>query len=248
MVFAREWGGKALALALVPAREAPIAQVSVLGGQGAGVSGLRVRVNGRPAQACGQGCYRTTIARRARAVAVEGPGVVWHVPLPSAWPPADATGLVRRAAAVWRSLRSLSFRERLASDATHVVTSTWRTEAPDRVAYDVAGGWSGIVVGAKRWDRAPGADRWAESPQTPLTQPLPPWVRIQDARVLGATRVGGRAAWRVSFFDPGTPAWFTIAVDRTTYRTLETRMITTAHFMHDVYGRFNATPPIAPPG
>jgi hypothetical protein len=144
-------------------------------------------------------------------------------------------------------LESVTFRERLASDATHVVLSTWRAQAPDRVAYDVVGGWSGIVVGSKRWDRAPGAGRWAESPQAPLTQPQPPWVRIQNARLLGRTHVSGRTAWRISFFDPGTPAWFTIAVDPATYRTLETQMITTAHFMRDVYGRFDATPPITPP-
>lgn len=220
----------------------------MLGGQGTGVSGLPVAVNGTPAHECGQGCYRATLARLSHTVSVRAPGVLWRVALPGSWPPRDATSLVRRAAAVWRSLQSVAFRERLASDATHVVQSTWRTQAPDRVAYDVVGGWSGIVVGAKRWDRAPGASRWAESAQTRLTQPLPPWVGIEDARILGATRVSGRPAWRISFFDPGTPAWFTIAVDRTTYHTLETRMITTAHFMRDVYGRFDTAPPIAPPG
>jgi hypothetical protein len=53
--------------------------------------------------------------------------------------------------------------------------------------------------------------------------------------------------WTISFFDPGTPAWFTVSIDRQTSRTLQSMMITTAHFMHDVYGAFNATPAIAPP-
>jgi hypothetical protein len=53
--------------------------------------------------------------------------------------------------------------------------------------------------------------------------------------------------WNITFFDPGTPAWFAVAVDRKTYRTLQSQMITTAHFMHDVYSSFNSTPPISPP-
>jgi hypothetical protein len=58
----------------------------------------------------------------------------------------------------------------------------------------------------------------------------------------------GRSVWLVSFFDPGTPAWFNVALDRQTLRTLDLRMVTTAHFMHDVYSSFNTTPAVLPPG
>jgi hypothetical protein len=51
----------------------------------------------------------------------------------------------------------------------------------------------------------------------------------------------------VSFFDPGIPAWFTLTVDKQTSRTLDSQMVATAHFMHDVYGAFNRTPVIVPP-
>jgi hypothetical protein len=51
----------------------------------------------------------------------------------------------------------------------------------------------------------------------------------------------------VSFFDPKTPAWFTVVLDRQTLRTLDLRMVTTAHFMHQVYGAFDATPAIRMP-
>ena len=81
----------------------------------------------------------------------------WHVALPAAWPPPDGAALLARAGAVWRSLRSLSFTESLASGTGHVARSTWRVQAPDRVAYQVKGGWAGIVVGGKRWDKEPGA-------------------------------------------------------------------------------------------
>jgi hypothetical protein len=51
--------------------------------------------------------------------------------------------------------------------------------------------------------------------------------------------VRGDRAWRITFFDPRTPAWFTVVLDKKTLRTLDLRMVTTAHFMHDVYGPFN---------
>jgi hypothetical protein len=188
-----------------------------------------------------------TLAGAPRTVELRVRATSWTVRLPARWPPPNATALVHRASATWRSLQSLTFSERLASDATHAVTSVWRIEGPDRAAYQVSKGWGGVVVGDKRWDRAPGSQRWVESPQTPLTQPTPPWVGTTDAHVLGTDTVSGRPVWRISFFDPGTPAWFEIAVDRSTYRTVESRMITTAHFMHDVYGRFNSTPAIVPP-
>jgi hypothetical protein len=177
-----------------------------------------------------------------------GPNAVrWRVALPAPWPPADATALVLRAGRVWRSLRSLSYHETLASSPRAGVESSWRIEAPDRVAYTVVGEGGGVIIGARRWDQRTSNGPWVESPQTRLTQPLPAWSLIADAHVLGTSTVQGRSAWLVSFFDPGTPAWFEAAIDLTTMHTLETHMVTTAHFMRDTYGAFNATPPIAPP-
>jgi hypothetical protein len=167
--------------------------------------------------------------------------------LPTTWPPPDASALLAHAEAVWRSLRSVSLSERLASGTDHVAQSTWRIQAPNRIAYQVKGGWAGIVVGATRWDKAPGAKHWVSSSQTPLTQPEPGWVKVTDAHVLGSTTVRGRPAWRVSFFDPGTPGWFTVLVDKALLRVYQVRMTATAHFMRDDYGSFNTTPAIVPP-
>jgi hypothetical protein len=222
-------------------------QASVLGPQGAGVSGLDVSLNGQRASECGPGCYRATVAGTPTKVEVRVRSTRWHVSLPAVWPPRDASTLLARAGRAWRSLRSLTFREALASDSSHVVTSIWRIEAPGSIAYQVQGGWAGIVVGSRRWDRSPTSTHWVSSPQSPLTQPVPSWVRVTDAHVLGTTVVDGRPAWRISFFDPSTPAWFTVAIDRQTFRTLDSRMTATAHFMHDVYGSFNTTPAIRPP-
>jgi hypothetical protein len=163
------------------------------------------------------------------------------------WPPRDATALVARADRAWRSLHSLTFRERLASGTGQAVVSTWRVQAPNRLAYDVVDGWSGVVIAARRWDRGPGAKHWTESAQTPLHQPVPFWVSVRDAHVLGNLTAGGRAAVRVSFYDPGSHAWFTLVLDRKNFRTLESHMVTNAHFMHDVYRSFDSTPPIVAP-
>src|SRR5256885_323163 len=130
------------------------------------------------------------------------------VATPQRWPAAAGSALMARAGRVWRSLRTLSFREQLASDATHSVTSVWRAAAPDRIAYTVTKGYSSVVIGGRRWDRAPGGP-WVESSQTaPIHQPVPFWVSVANAHVLDSVRLRGRDVWRVSFFDPGTPGWF----------------------------------------
>jgi hypothetical protein len=233
VVFAREDGPYALALAVLPGR----AQVSVVGPRGTGVDGLSFRIDGAAAQRCGAGCYA---APATPPVDVRVGSTTWRVDVPASAP--DATAIVALAGRVWRSLRSLAFSERLASDAKHAVESTWRVAAPNRLAYHVAGGYDGVIVGARRWDRAPGG-RWVESPQTPVRQPVPVWQSAVDAHVVSQTG----ATARITFFDPRTPAWFEIAVDLRTMRTFDMRMTTTAHFMHETYRSFDAAAPIVPP-
>ena len=255
-VFSREDGADTLALGVVPRGSSLLAQVSVLGSQGEGVRGLAVRftVQGaeKPGAACGPGCYRATLpllgAPASVDVDVRGGAATtrWRVAMPAQWPPADGSALMAQAGRTWRSLRSLSYEEHLASDATHEVTSSWQIVAPDRVAYRVVGGDDSVIIGGRRWDKAPGG-RWVESPQLPVAQPVPFWVSVTDAHVLGTSTVDGRRVSVVSFFDPGTPAWFEAEVDAATARTLSLRMMTTAHFMHDVYGSFDAATSITAP-
>jgi hypothetical protein len=256
VVYSRRLGSDALALGVVGRPASVLAQASVVGPQGRGVSGLSVTfvVQGatKSATACGAGCYRATLATKGRPASVDvvlhgGVSAHWRVALPATWPPPDGAVLLARARAVWRSLRSLSFSENLASGSGHVALSRWRVQAPDRVAYQVKDGWAGIVVGDTRWDRGPGAKRWVSSPQSRLTQPIPGWVKVTDAHVLGSATVRGRPAWRVSFYDPGTPGWFTVLVDKTSLRVYQVRMTATAHFMRDDYRAFNTTPAIQPP-
>ena len=100
----------------------------------------------RRARTCGAGCYRATLPL-PRAVDVRVGTAHWLVRLPASWPPRDASALVARATHVWRSLRTLAFYDRLASDPAHVVVSTWRAEAPDRLAYRIKGGYAAVIVG-----------------------------------------------------------------------------------------------------
>lgn len=233
VVFAREDGPYALAVAVLPGR----AQVSVVGQQGKGVPGLAVMIDGAAAESCGLGCYG---GPATPPVDIRVGAVAWHVDVPPRAP--DASALVARAARTWRALRSIAFTDRLASDASHAVASTWRAQAPDRLFFHVESGYDGVIIGSRRWDRAPGG-RWIESPQTPVRQPAPLWQSAVDAHVVGQTGT----AWRITFFDPRTPAWFAITVDKRTLHTLDLRMTTTAHFMHETYRAFDAAAPIVPP-
>jgi hypothetical protein len=256
VVFSRQDRGRVLALGVLPERAGVFARVSVLGQQGLGVRGLHVRVAAggaaRTAAPCGPGCYQARLpvaAPRSVEVAVAGPErtTPWRVLLPARWPSPAATKLMRRAERVWRRLRSVTIRDRLASDATHAVTTTWRMVAPDRVAYDVEGGGSAVIIGGRRWDRQAGGV-WTLSTQSPvLRQPVPFWVGVSNAHLLGSTAIDGRPAWRVSFYDPRSPAWFEVAIEKRTGHTLDLRMNAAAHFMHERYGSFDEPLRILPP-
>jgi hypothetical protein len=170
----------------------------------------------------------------------------WNVALPRRWPAQDASALLGRASRVWRKLHSLRFSEHLASDPTHSVDSDWQIVAPDRLAYQVHGEGQAVIVGLQRWDRQKGS-AWVESSSLRLQQPQPSWVEARNAHVVGTDTLRGHPVWRVSFYDPRTPGWFIVAIDRTSYRTLDVHMYATAHFMHDSYGSFNTSIKIAPP-
>jgi hypothetical protein len=236
VVLAREAGPYALALARSPKS----VQVSVVGQQGSGVRGLPVSVDGVRASECGAGCYSAPVSAPALTVRV-GPKR-WHVTLPTHTP--NAERIVARAGQVWRSLRTLAWEDRLASDPVHAVFSSWRVVAPDRVSYAVRGGYAAVIIGHRRWDKSPGGG-WVRSAQSiAVRQPQPVWQSATDAHVVGSNA----STWRITFFDPKAPAWFEIVVDKRTMHTVDLRMTTTAHFMHERYGPFDGPARIVPPG
>lgn len=259
VVFARQDGSDALALAVRPQGQRLELQTSVVGRQGTGVRGLSVAFRVQPGQAgsirataCGAGCYRASapLPSRPRTVTVEvarrNGKTVWRVPIET-WPPRPATELLSRTERVWRNLRSFAFTEHLASDADGGVDSTWKVVAPDRLSYEIPeSGAAGIVIGNQRWDRQDG--QWKKSQQAPLDLPQATWrPGVANAHVLGSGSVGGKPTDRVSFYDDDGRAWFEIDVERRTGRTLDLHMATTAHFMRQTFGRFNAPIVIRPP-
>jgi hypothetical protein len=204
---------------------------------------------------CGAGCYSATARPRRPlahvALAVTGRGraaAAVGFDLPPRWP-VPAAALLRRAERVFAGLHSVVYEERLASGPAFSENSVWRSEAPDRLSYRSATGAAGIVIGARRWDRVAGG-AWKRSLQNPpLALPAVPWgAGAYDISLLGAGRVRGHEVVRVSLYEPATPAWYTVTLDRSSARTLEVDMTATAHFMRDRYVAFDAPLRIEPPG
>ena len=236
--------------AVVPRAGKVLVQASVVGPDGAGVSGATTsfesRARRRQDRRAVAGCYRATIATRGRPRAVEvvteGPvSARWRVALPSSWPPAEATSMLADARRVvaCSPIAHVHGAPRLRRGPRgdkHVARS-----GSGSARYQIGHGDAAVIIGKRRWDRSPGG-RWKRSPQFPITQPTPPWVSAANARVLDATTLRGHPAWRVSFFDPKLPGWFTLVLDQQTLRTLDLRMVATAHFMHEIYGRSTRRP------
>jgi hypothetical protein len=251
VTFSRPDGSDVLALGVVPGRKLKL-RASVLGGQGEGVSGLNVsfRVGGRKATgvSCGAGCYDASVKSASPPKVVEvavnrdSGTTTWRVPMPRPWPPADASAIVARATREFRALRSVAVRDWLASGPGQSLFTRWTLVAPNRLKYQVKNGSSAVIIGDRRWDKLPGG-KWEESEQTPIRQPTPFWRSWTNAYLLDDSK----SAWHVSFFDPKTPGWYELLIDKDTTHLLELRMHATAHFMREVYSRFNAPVTVTPP-
>jgi hypothetical protein len=250
VVFAREGGVYGLGLAIVPATTSSLVRVSVLSPEGGGQAGLTVslQAGGRATTlpACATGCYQANVATSELKGTVDVK--VGHASYPFVLPASlelpSGTADVNRAGRVWRRLKTLVWHERLAASPTEVLHTVYEAVAPHSLSYSISGGSEAIIINETRWDRASKTSPWERSTQDPqVTQPVPYWVSVSDARVIG-TKDG---VLDVTFFDPGTPAWFEARIDEKSGRTQALRMITTAHFMQHIYGPFNAPIHLSPP-
>jgi copper transport protein len=248
VVLAGEDDDVAVGLAVSPRGGGIAARVTTLGEDGNGIDGLRVRIAGVDAQACGAGCYAAVVPLppppRRVAVSLEGTGAkpaTLTFTLPRRWPAPDATALVTRVDRVFRSLRSVVIHEHLASNAHNGLDTVYHLEAPNRMSYDIRNGPDAIVIGPTRWDRDSARAPWVRSQQEPLRQPQPFWGPDprRNAHLLGP----GTA----SFYDPRLPAWFVLTVDPRTGRLLRLQMTAQAHFMRHRYSGFDAPFEINPP-
>jgi hypothetical protein len=253
-VFAREAGTRALGLAIVPATPSSLVRVSVLSELGPGAKGLEVSLvaagKSTTLPACGAGCYQADVptARLRGPVIVRLDARGYAFTLPPSLRLPDGTAIVNHASAVWRGLETLVWHERLASSPTDALYTVYKAKAPSSLSYTIRGHSSSIIIGQFRWDRATPHGRWVRSVQDPpIRQPVPFWAAVSDARVLGSETVAGHRVWDISFFDPTTPAWFRARIDKSTGHTLLLDMTAVAHFMHHVYGPFNAPIRLLPP-
>jgi copper transport protein len=239
LVLAREHGGDAVALALTPATATAI----VLDPGGGGADGLAVRIDGRAAARCGHGCYRVPApSPRRDRVDVSFGGQTTTFALPRETRPGGA--LIARATRAYLALRSVAYLERLSSGPGNTIVTRVGAEAPDRLAYRIAGGPDAVVVGARRWDSLGGGGRWRRSEASPLEVPQPVWGDAHaDAHVVG----GDRRTVVVTWADLQIPAFFEARFDRSTMLPLTLRMTAAAHFMHHRYLAFNRAPSIRPP-
>jgi copper transport protein len=261
-VFGRQADELAVGIAASRAGDEVAVDSTVLGRDGTGAGGMRVAVavaaarpRWSPAQGCGDGRYCAHVRVHGPAPRLlvrvrrpSGRASVVSATLPATPQTARAAALVAADEKALRGLRSLAIDERLASDSTHTLHTTWRVVAPDRLSYATGVAGDAIVIGARRWDRGDAASRWMPSAQDPRLQlPALDWERVEDPSLLGPTRVDGRPAWLVSFSDPTVPAWFEVAIDRATRRPLVVRMVAAGHFMVRRYGRFDVPLQIRPP-
>ncbi len=226
-------------------------EASVLDPDGTGARGLAVvfasASDSAEAAPCGQGRYCATLAASVPGkLEVQIDGTAARFELPASWEPAGE--LVARATRVYEELRTVAFEERLSPGSGKAIQSRWDVVAPDRLAYRIAGGPAARVVGNRRWDREPGGP-WVESEQTPLDLPKPPWTKaVANPSLLGSTTIDGRQAWIVSFLDRAAlPTWFTLWIDKSSFRTLELQMTTSAHFMRQRYLSFDEPLTVEPP-
>jgi hypothetical protein len=255
VVLSRQDRDLAVALAVKPLAGKTLLVATVLAPDGQGASGLRVRVRSGGSEAAAEPGASGTYAA---VLPVRRPGRVVWVSIgradrlafrpPALWPPRSGRHELAEATRAYEQLRTLVIHERLASAPGIALTSIYRARAPYSLSITSSNGDRSIVVGARRWDRHPGAG-WDESRQQPPLDPVSPFWHglVEDPTILGREIVHGRRVVRLSFAAPQIPAFFELTVDARNHRPLELEMIAAAHFMHHTYSAFDAPERIGPP-
>jgi copper transport protein len=230
VVDAQELGTVAVAVARTPG----VAIVTLLSPDGTGIDGRVVSVDGAAATPCGSGCYRAPAATGSPLhVQVDGRALVFAIPEQAP----DATALLRRVTAAYRSSRTIVFDETLASSPKNAETTRFTAVAPHSLAYATRGGASARVIGDRRWDRAGPRAPWVESSQTPIDVTQPYWQAPTNAHLVAPNVV--------TFLDRRIPAWFRVTVAGV--RLQRMHMTAAAHFMTDRYRAFDADVGVSPP-
>jgi copper transport protein len=229
VVDAHGIGGVAVALARVPGS----ATVTLVGQDANGLNGRRVAIDGHTAAPCGSGCYRAAAGAGPVRVTVDSGETTFGIPARSP----DATAQLREVTARYRGARTIVFDEKLSSTGRGGIDSLFTAVAPHSVAYQIRGGSSAVIIGARRWDRVAAGKPYVESPQSPVDATAPLWANVSNVR-----QVGPRT---ITFLDRSVPAWFRVTIGGGLPRVA--RMTAAAHFMVVRYVGFDVPVTVSPP-
>jgi hypothetical protein len=206
----------------------------VLGPSNAGSSGLRVRIDGRRAVACGAGCYRASADDGPVRVEIGQRQTTFDVPARAP----DAAGELMRITKAYRASRTIVFDEQLASQPGNATTTRFTIVAPNRLSYSMSTGEAAVVIGGQRWDRATKRAPFVESAQTPLDVTQPYWSDVSNVHEV--------APGVLTFLDRELPAWFRLLLGPAG-RPKRLQMTAAAHFMVDRYVGFDRSVAVSPP-
>jgi hypothetical protein len=209
-------------------------------------------------RSCGRGCatFTTSGLPGTLRVSLRERGHRYRAELPTTWQrgrSVQARRWLNQAVAAMRRLRSVREYEQVASVPGKFAITNYRLRSPDRFAYDTSLGGQSIVIARSQWSReAPdrGWQRELYGGGGPAfrTRSWFVWSNYAQAvRLLGIKRVAGRRTAIIALMDPGSPAWWRLYIDMATKRVFQTRLITSAHFMTQVYYDFNRPLAIRPP-
>jgi copper transport protein len=229
VVDARAVGGLAVAIARVPG----FATVTIVGPDGTGDNSERVSIDGRPAAQCGSGCYRARAGSGPVRVTVGGRTTTFAIPARAPTAAARMQAVTKR----YRGARTIVFDETLSATGSGGQQTRFTAVAPHRLEYQIRGGPSAIVIGARRWDRDAAGKPYVESPQSPLDVTQPLWQ--------SASNVHEVAPGVLTFLDRSLPAWFRLTLAGPLPRSL--RMTAAAHFMTERYVGFDVPAVVSPP-
>jgi copper transport protein len=218
------------------------ATVTLVGADGGAPSGIDLAINGPPGHPCGPGCYRATVSARSVVVRVDRISLRFQAPAQLR----PARDRLRRMTRAFEALTSVVVDERRASRSRDVQLLHVVYRSPDRFSSAIVGGTDPqvigkqtIVIGARRWDRSPGGP-WVASSRSPTRVPAPLWgSRSRDAYLA--------RAHEISFFDPGSFAWFRVQFDPQSGRPLRLRMIAAGRVVTDRFSGFDQPVAISPP-
>jgi copper transport protein len=229
VVDAHAVAGLAVAIARVPG----FATLTIVGPDGTGDSRERVSIDGAVATPCGSGCYSARARAGAVRVRIGSHTTTFDVPVHAR----DATAELRAVTSRYRGSRTIVFDETLSATGRGGQRSHFTALAPHRLTYQIEGGPSAIVIGARRWDRAAAGRPYVPTPQSPLDVTQPLWSRVSNVHQV--------APGVLTFFDRSLPAWFRVSLAGPLPRVVH--MTAASHFMTVRYVGFDVPVAVSPP-